>query len=753
MIRSPCSRRLVSIACLAAYWFAPTSFALDAPIAAQPLSTALREFAQKSGLQLIYVSQLAEARRTAGAPAGLSDTQTLTRLLRGSGLRHEFVNEYTVQIYTGRGRTRTRAAGAKVAVAQAIPETLEEVLVTAERRLADSQKTSISISTLDGALLQRESRTDLRAALLPLPGVIMQGDVGRYNVSIRGIGTNTPPNAAETTVALNSEGIYNDMQISTAANYFDINRVEVLRGPQGTLYGRNAAAGVVNIISNDPLPVFEANGLFETGNYRLQHFDGVLNVPVADTLSTRLAVNWLKHDGYLSNGQNDQDASAARIKLLYDPNEKLHWLLGALFEREEGSNGTVPVFKSQPDDAWIDNDDTPNSSVSSSQLVYSRVDWDLGLGTLRIVPSYQYRTTRNDFHSSGNRRNETNNWLAQKSLELRFTSPVQSSLNWVTGLYVYDSDGVLYLSSGRSDYSVQSTAVFGQLTLPLSKRLRGIAGLRKTFDNKSRSRADLSFSGDWQNLDFKVGAEFDVAPQSMLYLTAATGYRPGGVYEQPPGNFRIYEPEHLLSYELGTKNQFLENRLQLNADVFMYDYRDFQATGIRYVNGVPLSGYQNAPGAWVSGAEVESRWIPWQMNRLELSVAYLRARFKQGFINNFIDYSGSTLENSPRFSSTLRYEREWNLAGGVLVASGEVIAKSHYYLAYSGVENAKQPAYAMANLALNYTFPGERFSASAWVHNVTDYALRSAYITTPNAGDYLSIGPPRTYGVGISAQF
>lgn len=754
MIRLSRSPRWAGLLCALSCFAAPVSHAIEVAISAQPLAEALRRFAQASSLQLVYVSKIAEAQVSPGAASGLSDDQTLAQLLRGTDLRYEFVNERTVLISAVTADDTNRATAKAVRSNQRIEATvLEEVMVTAERRLTDSQKTSISLTTLSGALIAREARSDLRSVLLPIPGVIMQGDVGRYNVAIRGIGTNTPPNAAETTVALNQDGIYNDVQINTAANYFDIDRVEVLRGPQGTLYGRNAAAGVVNLISNDPVHAFDSSGMVETGNYQFTHLHGVLNAPLADGLAARLAVNSVSHDGYLSNEQNDQDSRAARLKLLYNPSENLRLLVAANAERDEGTTGTVVAFTKQPDDPWLDRDSTPNSSVNSAQLFYARMDWTTAFGTVTAIPAYQYRTTRNDFYSSGNRRNNSHNNLEQKSIELRMTAPLESHIKWVAGIFSYESDGVLFFANGPSLYSIESVALFGQATMPVTERLRAIAGMRLTFDRKSRARSEFTFQDDWRNLDFKLGAEFDVAMQSLAYFTVSSGYRPGGVYESPPGTFRTYDPEHLLSYELGTKNQFLDDRLQLNADVFIYNYRDFQATGIRFINGVQVNGYQNAPGARVSGAELESQWIPWPGHRVEASLAYLNAYYKPGFINNGVDYSGGTLENAPRWSGSFRYERQWDIANGTLSASAELISKSDYYLAYARSVYSRQPAYSTINLAADYAFAGDLWVISAWMRNVGNYAVRTGYITTGPSGDFLAISPPRTYGLGLSLQF
>ncbi len=745
-------RQICGVVCLATGVYTVAAHALDLAIPAQALPDALRKFAGDSDLQLIYESSLAQSRSSPGAPAGLSDEQTLVHLLTGTGLQFKFINERTVLISTAPSVVSRHSRLVTSRQVASDPAVLEEVQVTAERRVADAQKTSISLTTLSGELLQRESRMDLRSVLMMVPGLVMQGDIGRYNVALRGIGTNTPPNAAETTVALNTDGVYSDIQINPASNYFDVDRVEVLRGPQGTLYGRNAAAGAVNLITNDPDSDFAASAQTEVGNYQLLHLEGMLNVPLQEGLAARLAVNSVKHDGYLSNDQNDQDSRAARLKLAYET-DTTRLLVGASAERNAGSVGSVAAFHEQPVDAWVNHDSVPNSSVAASQLVYAQLDWSFTQANLTVLPSYQYRKTRNAFYSSGNRFNGTNNASRQVSLEARLASPDTSAIKWVAGMFTYDADGTVTLPSGPSAYRVSSVALFGQTIVPLTTSLRGIAGLRLTSDWKTRKRAFFKFQDDWQNLDFKLGVELDVASQSLVYLTLSSGYRPGGVYESSPGTFHTYEPEHLLSGELGIKNQLFSDVLQLNANVFKYDYRDFQATSVRLTNGVQVSDYQNAPGAHLLGAETELKWIPVPHHRVVASVSYLNAHFKNGFVNNGIDYSGSTMENAPRWSGAARYEYQRDVADGALSSSIEVISKTDYFLAYSRAYYSHQPAFTQVNLATEYSFAENAWQLSGWIRNVGNYAVRTSYITTPTSGDYLAVSPPRTFGLGVTARF
>jgi iron complex outermembrane receptor protein len=425
-----------------------------------------------------------------------------------------------------------------------------------------------------------------------------------------------------------------------------------------------------------------------------------------------------------------------------------------------GSTGTVAAFKAQPAQPWLDTDNATNASVTNSETLSMQVDYDLGFAQLTVLPAYQYRTIRQSFHFSGNRLNPTNSNFRQRSLELRFSEPANvavtnSTLNWVAGVFAYSSAGVLFFSNGPSAYSIKSSAAFAQVTLPLGTQWHAVVGARLTMDSKSRTRSDIRFAGHWRNLDYKLGVERDIGAHSLAYLQVTTGYRPGGVYEPQLGSFKSYDPERLKSYELGVKSRWLDERLQVNADVFSYDYRDFQGAGVQSNNstGAVIFVYQNAPGANASGVELETMYLPGVHDRVELSLAWLTTQFKPGFINNGVDYSGSTLENAPRGSGSARYEHTWPVVRGQLAVSAEVIGKTAYFLAYSQQGYSGQPGYCLVNLGSSYQTNDGRWQFTGWLRNAGNYAVRTAYITTPAAGDFLVISPPRTFGLGMTFRY
>ena len=221
---------------------------------------------------------------------------------------------------------------------------LEEVVVTAQRREENVQRTAIAITAISGQDIVKRGDTSLDAVLAATPSVQIQGNSSGAQVYVRGIGSNNDPVYGNPAVNLNIDGVYQQQPAAVTGGMYDIARVEVLRGPQGTLYGRNATGGSINVITNDPSDGFAGSGSIQLGNYSQKRVEGMVNAPVTDTLAVRVAFTSERRDGYLSNGDSDADSIAARLKILYKPSDDLRLLVGASYIDEKGSpQGSVPA--------------------------------------------------------------------------------------------------------------------------------------------------------------------------------------------------------------------------------------------------------------------------------------------------------------------------------------------------------------------------------------------------------------------------
>jgi iron complex outermembrane receptor protein len=221
-------------------------------------------------------------------------------------------------------------------------DTLQEVIVTAEKRVEDVQKTAIAITTISGDEIARHAENELDTSLRNVPSLQVQSTPQGGEIYIRGVGANGDSNFIDPSVALSFDGVYSGRSERLAAALYDINHIEVLRGPQGTIYGRDADAGAVNVISNGPV-IGSSESLvnLQLGNFDLAHVDAAQNIPVNDQLAFRIAAEHEDRHGYFSNDGYSSHLGAFRIEGLYLPTEDLSIQLLYDYSHQSGDLATT----------------------------------------------------------------------------------------------------------------------------------------------------------------------------------------------------------------------------------------------------------------------------------------------------------------------------------------------------------------------------------------------------------------------------
>jgi iron complex outermembrane receptor protein len=635
-----------------------------------------------------------------------------------------------------------------------------------------------------------------------VPGVVIQGNANGGAVYIRGIGSGQDQAIGGPAVNLNIDGIYQQQPEVPLSSIYDIERIEVLRGPQGTLYGRNATAGSINIITAAPKNFFEAYGTVGFGNYNLRQAEGMVNVPVSDTVAVRAAVFTQRRDGYIQpSDYDDADTSSGRVKVLVKPNSDLSLLFGGDYLKIGGvGNGGVDSLALHPQDEWYSTAPTGVTDLKAWRI-YGQFDYDLGFGTLTVVPAHQkFRKFDNNViintppatTSSAGIVDET-----QNTAEVRLASAADSTLKWVVGAYYLDSEldlppfqvsRIAVPASAQTfpylrGNEVTSQAAFGQMTFPVLDWLRLTGGVRYTKDEKTAldqttaAGAITRFDGSWNSFTYKAGIEADVGLASMLYANISTGFKSGGIDQ----GFQEYKPEKLKAYAIGAKNRFLEDRLQLNGEVYYYDYKDFQAQyGYRCQNAAACAPVQNfantivnAGTATLYGAEVELTFRMTPSDQIDLSAAYLHSIFDQlvirpGTANNSPVGCATTLTcnvlpnqiltdqalaNAPEWSGSLGYEHIFGLPNGANITfRADAQLFSEYWTVYRrppqvSVE-AFQSSYDKSNAYLTYNAPDDKWKLGLWVKNIEDEAVVTAAV-----GPALTLQSPRTYGANVTVRF
>ena len=695
---------------------------------------------------------------------------------------------------------------------------LEEVVVTAEKRGESIQNVPISMTALTGDSLRESGVTNATELGDRVPSLAIGNNGDSIEIFVRGIGSTNDTEVGDPAVAFNVDGVYIGRPSGAGGTFFDVNRIEVLRGPQGTLYGRNATAGAVNVITNDPTRSFEASGDLTFGNYDTIDTGGVLNVPLSDDLAVRGAFHTESHDGYLDNrnvtqgvtsNADDAQNAAGRFKALYTPIENLSVLLGADYFHAGGVGPNQVPFsiihlnggagRTDPLDTQGSLDDTFGGGsadinykwgpVKLTSLTAYRINNRNGVDDLDQTDTYtpaQVGTFRIRFN--------------QFSEELRAASDNQSPLQWVTGLYYYDEHNDVYfdiqhaISSTLGLRFVQPTvrefsrAAFGQVDYNFTDALRLSAGVRGTRDDKSRyGQTDLvndttgtviadilpnAASISSSRVNWKATLDWHWRAQSSVYVSAGTGYKAGG-YDDGSAN-NTYKPESLTAYEIGSKNDFFDNRARVNVSAYYYDYREFQISEVTQLPNEPAGALgtvtYNAQKATAYGLEWENIFKITAADRVDLSATYEHTVFNDftlpgstvspacpdGFVQPNAEgicvLNGNRLQHAPTFTVSAGYQHTWVLGNGAgLTATARTYYSTNYYLFASNSPLMEQNAYSRTDLTVGYHAPQDRYYFELFGRNLEDHNVATQG-SLVNGETFASLAPPRTFGINFGAR-
>lgn len=281
--------------------------------------------------------------------------------------------------------------------------------------------------------------------------------------------------------------------------------------------------------------------------------------------------------------------------------------------------------------------------------------------------------------------------------------------------------------------------------------------------NRQYDTGVIEYENVQDNTTYKGGVEFDVNDSSMLYASLTTGFKAGGLNLQSAPVVTSYDPEELVAYSIGSKNRFLNNRLQVNAEAYYYDYDGYQVQCYVNVNNA-LTGEEeqqqmnlNADTGFNMGLELEVEYLLTANDRVDLSVAYMDAEYGSvvippgPFYSEDFDLDGKRMANTPEYSGTLGYEHIWNLEdGGILTGRVETKFSDGYWATHEQyLPGAWQDSYTMTNFYLTYGFPSGKYSVGLWGKN-----LENEDVTVRTMPAYRRvIMAPRTLGINFSARF
>ena len=677
---------------------------------------------------------------------------------------------------------------------------LEEIVVTAQRRSQNLQDVPVTVTTFGEDEIKNARLQQVDDIAMRTPGLSFDAfPATQPRLAIRGIGSSDRGAAGDPSAAVFLDETYLGRPAAIAFDLFDVERIEVLKGPQGTLYGRNVVGGAINVITAKPeLDRFDASAEATYGNYNRIDAAAFVNVPVAtDVAGIRVSGAWRQHDGYTDNintgGElDDQNTKSIRVQTLIQASENLSLRLGFDGTRDR-ANGpgqhVVDLDESDPlSGFWtVDRDrdysagDNDGHQDRDTWGLRGEVNWDLSFGTLNYLVSYRELEYDAAYDFDGG--NPSTNIISIDggnyeesdlfSHELRLMSPASSAVSWVVGLYQYKADtdrqDVLELAIGGptgteifdQNAELDSVAAYADVTVPVAENFNLIGGLRYTKDEKDFRIAttasnsffrvdgpfDLSVNESWDAVTWRLGADYHLNDDHMVYAMVSRGFKSGG-FQDTPGSVSEasdpFDPEYATQYEIGLKSQFFDRRLIWNNTLFQMDYTDLQT---RQVNGLEITT-SNAGEATIKGYETDLIWRAANGMGLDVSYAYIDATFDV-FEENGVDYAGNMISRTPKHKLVVTPSYAYTFASGAdLTATVDYAYTSKIFDDNSNRGPERRAPTVFVDARLVYTSEGGGWSFAVWGKNLTNEVTRT-HQGTFLGGTFASYNPPRTYGVTL----
>jgi len=794
---------------------------------------------------------------------------------------------------SGAAGSSVKAAGPPAGVsAAAETSSLQEIVVTAQKREQSINDVGMAITALGAQQLTTLGVNNIADLTKIEPSFVVSNSAyGSPVYSIRGVGYNEKSLAASPAVSVYVDEVPYAYPALTKAATLDLERVEVLKGPQGTLFGQNATGGAINYIAAKPTDKPESGFELTYGRFGATDLNGFVSGPVTDTLNARLAFDTNQGGAWqrsVTTGATlgDQDSVKARLLLDWNPNSDLRFALNLNGWTDHSDSLAAQLEKATPEDTYVIPELASNPAmqaqliklvgqINSSPVVLNdqAADWNTGTEPkldeqfyqtalrgeysfspdmeLTSITSFEHYTQNDLLMNAGialnNNDEQEMGSINSFSQELRLSGrALGGALNWLGGLdyaddrvtehnignlpestpaYAFTPLGLPPFSSigiyGSSD--AKTEAAFGNLEYKILPDLSVHGGVRytksdidfngclyNTDDNfadglqivqgavkgaanviptpiGSCDTLDLKFnpglvveSLDQNNVSWRIGPDWHITPDSLLYASVSKGYKAGSFPVLPGTGAIQFNPatqESLLAYEVGYKGEWLEHRLALDASYFHYDYRNKQLLGrILDPTGVfgVIDGLVNVPKSTEDGLELSATWRPVGGLSFNFSGTYLDARVT-GYFTTYDPYSGKltnfdgyTLPDTPRWIGNLGTQYEWTLTSGLVasvganyryqtattsafVSNADYAPGAQYAPGYSAGSLAIAP-YGLMDLRAGIGSADGRWNVSLWGKNVTDkYYWTQAFHVYDTTVRYA--GMPATYGITVRYRF
>lgn len=687
---------------------------------------------------------------------------------------------------------------------------VEDIVVTAQRREQRLQDVPLAVSAFSMESLEDGKVESLLNLDGKVPNVVL-APVGAYPFAsafyIRGLGYADVESSFEPSVGVELDGVYLSRNVGAVQDFFDIGGVTILRGPQGTLYGRNTIGGVVSVQSRRPSFDFGARAQATFGsNGRQELRAGVEGALIEDKLAGKFSFLTKTYDGYIKNydgrDMGAQDVTSMRGALLWTPTASFDATLIVDYTKDKGTgtafeNASLPSMVLPGFGEPADTDGDPFLSHVGDDIfsdlealgVTLNANWDLGPVKLTSITGYRKTDTEvlSDFDGTPTpfmtvHRDETHDQFSQ---ELRLASNTDGPLTYVVGAYYMTQEydiatgqfGTVFGSptAGSTIYTQQkadSWAVFGQADYEVLPGLTVTAGGRYSKEEKTFTTQPLfypnaeTFEASFDDFSPKVGVSYKWSDTLMTYAQYSRGFRAGG-FNGRAGSFLAvgpYDSETVDSYEVGVKSDLFDRRLRLNAAVFTSDYQDMQQSVQQLIPGTLINQtlVANVGAATISGFEAEATALLTDVFTVSASVGYLDASYDEFMADlgdglGVIDRTYLPMPYAPKWSNSVTFNYKDDFDFGRVTAQASVRHMTDMYTSFSTLNATTDLTMRQSNTvvdgSLSLELPDGRWRVSLWGKNLTDELVINNTFGVGNLLASRVYQPPREIGVDLSLTF
>lgn len=660
---------------------------------------------------------------------------------------------------------------------------LTHMTVTAQKREENIQDVPMSVSIVTAMDIEDAGMHDMSDLVRFTPSVHLKESSAENVLIIRGISSfNT---SIYSPAGFYVDGVNFPLHYMYNAELLDLERVEVLRGPQGTLYGRNSESGLIHLITRQPDDEFRAKIFAEYGNYNSWRYGASASGPIVpDQWYLGVAVQQKSSDGYIENIYSDNDKSAkkdqlnGRATLRWTPADRWDLALIADFldtdDQQNSYRYRDTAYATDFHDIRHNFTDEYSRQTGDGQTLRAKYAGE----AFDVISITGIRNYTHEYNTDVDGTDDLMmfNWgdspfeydIRHMSQELRISSPAnQGPFQWLLGLYGFkeeteiDAATPAFMTAANTDIDIEGYAVFGQATYTLFEKLHLTAGLR--FDNQELEgrMAASNFMGSYdleEDLDYnewlpKFSVAYDVNDNVMGYVSVAKGYLVGGfnyAYVPSLADEFTFDPEYTWNYEAGIKTAWLDNRLKANLSFFYIDIDDKQV--LQWSLLTSGSEVENAAKAHSQGVELEVQARPMQGLDLYAGFGYVESKFDdwQALQNDMsvYDFDGNYLPNAPRYTYNLgaSYRHQTGFFARVdLLGTGSFYGEPK--------NDLKQESYEIVNLRLGYETGN--WGVAFWSKNLFDeeYVTALYDVSANGLGELVQDGEPRLIGVTLTWRF